>query len=172
MNTQVSNNNSVYDAQGVDRIWPTFSAEISKLDCPLDPVEVRKLYDRIKDDRGDDRDIRGPWHRSKRGRERGTFPSDVTNINSLAEDFGRYRLTPIRTHLDLEMDGLDGLKHPVRPAEIMCANLGLPTLPPHNTFCYYVRKAWVFKKLYKSGKNGIVMNPVMRAAALQWVEIF
>lgn len=196
MNTQVANNRSVYDAQGVDQLWPIFSEEISKLDCPLSPPEVRKLYDRIKDARGDEIDIRGRWHTAKK--ERTTFPHDKPEKKTQADHYrakrernagdnfhlygskatttekrdGRYRLTPIRSSLLAETYGGDGLRYPVRPAEILCASLGLPTLPDHSTFSYYVTKTWVFTKLWKSGKNGIEMKPVMRAAALEYVEIF
>jgi hypothetical protein len=131
MNTKVANNNSVYDAQGFDRLWPIFSAEISKLDCPLSAPEVRKLYDRIKDARGDEVDIRGRWHTAEK--ENTTFPHDKPEKKTQADHYrakreknahdnfhhygsktptiekrdGHYRLTPIRSNLYAETYGRD-----------------------------------------------------------------
>jgi len=183
-------------AGGDDPLWESFSNKALGNNCPLSAGELRKLYEHIRGARGDERAINGRWHTAKK--ERTTFPSDKTEKMSRGDharikrlikaikkrsmprqegpspptDVGRFRLTPILSDLRRKTNELDGLRYPVRPADIMCANLGLPPLPDHNTFCYYVTNAWVFDKLSKSYPDAIVMGPSMRAAALACVEIF
>lgn len=152
------------------QLWHSFRDSATSFNCPLDDTELRKLYKRIRDSDGDERDISGPWHRTKK--ESTTYPSDTTSRTDSADRYGEYRLTPIRCDENTISRRKDGLKHPVRPAEMMCGNLGLPALPAHHTFCYYVNRAWVFNKLSKSHPGAMEMTPLMRAAALEWVEIF
>jgi hypothetical protein len=179
-----------------DPLWDSFSTQTSETNCPLNAAELRKLYEHIRSARGDERAINGRWHTAKK--ERTTFHHDKTESMSHGDharrkrqekasrtfsvprregplpprDRGRFRLTPILSDLGLKTKGLDGMRYSVRPADIMCANLGLPALPGHKTFCYYVTKPWVFNKLSKSHPNAIEMGPSMRAAALACVEIF
>lgn len=178
------------------RLWDWFDEEILKHNCPMDTDEHLKLFNHIRDARDDERAIDGRWHTARK--ERSTFPHDKTEKMTHGDharrkrqenarkkctvpgvegatpprDQGRFRLTPILSRLEDKLEGLDGMRYPVRPAEIMCANLGLPALPDHNTFCYYVTEAWVFDKLSKSYPGAIKMGPSMRAAALACMEIF
>jgi hypothetical protein len=156
-----ANNGSVYDPNGDDLWWIWFSKETFKYNCPLNPTELRKLYNHIRDDDGGA--ITGPFHRAKS--ETSTFPGDYP---------GRYRLTPIRFDCSHKPAGRKGrgLRYPVRPVRIVLATLGLPKLPPHSTFCYYATVGWVFNNVSKSYSEPLQMNNWMRAAALEWVELF
>lgn len=177
-------------------LWEWFSQENMGYKCPLDDDGLLELFERIKETRDGECDISGRWHTAKK--ERSTFPSDkiekmtrgdyarerrremarlkyskpMPERPSEPKIYGRFRLTPILSNLKAKSEGRDGMKYPVRPADIMCANLGLPTLPGNNTFCYYVTKTWVFEKLSKSHPKAIEMGPSMIAAALASVEIF
>lgn len=185
-----------FDDQEVDNtFWHAFSNEMSNFNCPLDTAERRKLYEHIRDARGSQRAINGRWHTAKK--ERATFPSDKTEKATRGDharekraekarkefsepkpekkappaEYGRFRLTPILSDL-AKKDEVSTLKYPVRPADIMCANLGLPNLPAHNTFCYYLTDPVFFDKLSKSYPDAIVLSPLLRAAMLECVEIF
>lgn len=143
-------------------LWDWFVAEIALHPSPLDHTALAQLYTRIQGAQNRHyREISGRWRRADL--ERATFPSVAPN---------RYRLTPIR-HKLVDDPGKSCLPlYPAHKVEIMLGPLGLPRLPPHNTFCYYTKKHKLVGKLTKVHSGAAVMPPLMRAKALEWVELF
>lgn len=132
---------------------------------PLSKAETRALFDRIRNDAPfAQRDIKGATHTTSK--ELSTFPSQNKNF---------FRLTPIRAYIGYEEKPKGGSRGPLLPAGVLCDYLGLPKLPGSDTFCYCVKKEWVtglLRERYKRFPHGGEMNLSMRAAALEWVEIF
>lgn len=146
--------------------WAQFRHALSEIDnLPLSKAETRALFDRIRNDAPlTQRDIKRQTHTASR---------DVRTLPSKGKNF--FRLTPIRTHVGNEDRPKGKSRYPLLPAEVLCDYLGLPTLPGSNTFCYCVKKEWVtelLKQPYKRSRRGGLMNLSMRAAALEYVEIF
>lgn len=143
-------------------LWDWFVAEIALHPSPLDQAALAQLYTRIQGAQNRHyREISGRWHRADL--ERATFPSVAKN---------RYRLTPIR-HKLIDDPGKSCLPlYPAHQVEKMLGPLGLPRLPPHDTFCYYTKKYKLVGKLTKVRSGAAVMPPLMKAKALEWVELF
>jgi hypothetical protein len=135
-----------------DKSWNFFERLLHGHDMPISETELQTLYSRIKSLPSA---ISGPFHKM----ETGIFPKDKCS---------RFLITPV--HLTLT-----GKKHkpkqPLFPAAAMHGNLDLPALPESNIFCYYLRKRWVIDLLMKSLPEKKIMNPLMKAAALEFVEI-
>ena len=160
--------------------WEEFSREFARQPSPMNDGGLYQLYTRILDSGGlHGPAIGGPWHHGKR--EGKTFPG--------ASHF-RYRLTPLRTkmssdptrlisplappHVVHDPLGLDDPLNlfssllPAHQAGIDLAPLGLPALPLHDTFCYYVTSKKVLKTLFEAR----AMTLWVRAAVLERVELF
>jgi hypothetical protein len=159
VNAYVSGHVDVQDEDFDEQLWDRFSNNVAGYSCRLSATKLRIIYEHIRDARGDERTFSGRWHTAQKGRAK--IPSEKTEQNTRGDyarerkrvkaiknreiplreqrappkDYGRFRLTPILNEL-AQTNGVNELKYPVRPAEIMCANLGLPTLPANNTFCY------------------------------------
>lgn len=132
---------------------------------PLSKAETRALFDRIRNDT--------PLTQRDSKRQTYTASKDLQTFPSKDEDF--FRLTPIRAYIGDEKKPKGRSKGPLLPAEIICGYLGLPKLPGSDTFCYCVRKGWVTELLrqrYSRFPQGGLMSLSMRAAALEYVEIF
>lgn len=54
----------------------------------------------------------------------------------------------------------------------MLANMDLPDLPPHDTFCYYMTNKVKYDKISRTFPGPLEMTPWMRAAALASVGLF
>lgn len=118
-----------------------------------------QLYTRIRDAQGDPA-ISGPWH-----------SANVKRWTLLEDSSDRYRLTLIRSKVgNHPVKRIPSLPSPSR-VENMLRPLGLPTLPPHDTFCYYATKQKLVDKLTKIHSGAEVMPPLMRAKALEWVQL-
>lgn len=129
---------------------------------PIDEIDLFKLFGEIRWARG--RVLTGTWHTVRK--ERATFPGNLEG------QVGRRRLTSIRLVVGSDPNRPDSSRHPLRPANIMLANMDLPPLPPHNTFCYYITNEVLYAKIIKSSPDPLQMTPAMRAAALAHVELF
>jgi hypothetical protein len=134
----------------------------------LEPRELRKVFKRIRDARGDDRDIRGKFH--LRREEIATYPLDrpFPENHERKPHQKKWLLTPIRT----QPGPLQGLRNPSRRFRLSSAQLGLPELPSCHTFCYYATEEWVFDMLSNGPPAPVVMSPLTRAAMLGRLEIF
>jgi hypothetical protein len=146
--------------------WAQFQHALSEIDIfPLSKAETRALFDRIRDDAPlTQRDMKMRTHKA---------PKDLCTIPSKNKNF--FRLTPIRTYIGREEKPKGKSRGPLLPAEVLCGYPGLPELPGLDTLCYCVKKEWVTELLqqhYKRFPHGGLMNMSMRAAALEYVEIF
>lgn len=155
-----------YKLPPLETHWAGFLRALSEINrFPFSKAETRALFDRIRNDAPfAQRDIKGPTHTTSK--ELSTFPSQNKNF---------FRLTPIRAYIGYEEKPKGGSRGPLLPAGVLCDYLGLPKLPGSEIFCYCVKKEWVTELLrqrYKRFPNGGEMNLLMRAAALEWVEIF
>jgi hypothetical protein len=135
--------------------------------CPLNRAEQEKLFDHIINTKvAAERSIMNPFY--KVAIDRKTFPND-----NLAH---HYRLSPIRTRVGAANDPQGKVKNPSLPAEILCGGfLDLPGLGTE-TFCYYVKKAFVTRllkeryALFPQGKEETCL--LKKASMLEWVDIF
>lgn len=157
-------NDTSESQNGHDVLWYWFHESSRRHAIPIDVVELFSLYLKIRITRVDRRAITGTWHSVVK--ERATFPGNIEG------EVGRRRLTPIRFTVGSDPNRLDSSKHPYRRVEIMLANMDLPPLPPHNTFCYYITNEEMYAKIINSSPGPLHMTPAMRAEALACVKLF
>lgn len=153
----------IIGSDGSDILWRWFQDESTRHPIPLDADELRKLYYRIRHAPRNDRAIVGAVHGVKL--EKTTFPGSQSQI-------GRKLLTPIRYIVGQDPNRRKSTKNPMRPTNIMLANMDLPDLPPHDTFCYYTTNKVKYDKISRTFPGPLEMTPWMRAAALASVGLF
>jgi len=151
--------------------WAVFQRCLSSIEnLPLSEAETKVLFDRIRGDDPEDISTRGDKSLKAKmhftPKEHTTFPGHHDN---------NFRISPIRVFVG-DPDKPEGkVRGCFLPAKVLRGYLGLPDLPDSDTFCYCVKKGWVtelLKQRYKLFPHGVQMNLSMRAAVLQWVEIF